>query len=986
MVFNGFNGFNGNDSGKDKQIKALQKDLTNEKIQKEKLAKELEALKKACTCLQEENKELKENTNAISSNKLEESLDKLNEEKCRLQELLKAKEDELAQVYAQKESGENLFNDRIKQMQENISAKEVQLCVKEKELDKRENSLKISEAEQAQKLEVLSAEKAQVHKDKRELDIEIRSLEKRIEDADKKETELDQKIVDLRKKESDLIDKEDAINKQYANLESELENIRKKAESDLENDRNIALREIATLKAEAGKEREKLQTEAVQNSATLKLAAQEAMQKWQEQETNAVIIACNNLKEKLNEEISASRDLLFKQVDADIQKERETRLTSLAEEVNTKRAELKKEQEEIENLKIVVSKEYEDLKKKSIECDAKLDEVKWEKEKYQRKNAELEKRERNINEEIQKTYKKTIDDYEYELSELSRQLDEAGKAYHLVLEDLDAYESIKKNFPKDTPKMLKQRLEDLAKDKKSLEDQLAKRPSEGTKEELANCKKAFAALSEDYQGVLAKCQELELVHKKYVSLEIERDMLIDEINGLKFDLDTKKNRIAELEQEVRRLNSTEAIAEEYDKRLKDIKREFFEGVENPQDFDGQPTDEIEWLNEISRNCYEYGIAFPKRILYAFHTALKISDWSTITVLAGVSGTGKSELPRLYCEMGRVLFTPVSVQPNWDSQESMLGFYNSIDNRFEAQPVLRSLVQCVEELDQCMSIVLLDEMNLAHVEYYFADFLSKLELRRGAAIEELPKIEVKLGAGVPSYHLPLTRNILWCGTMNQDETTKSLSDKVLDRGLVINFPRPKKLKGRNSMISLPMFKENKGLDTKPFLCYSRWRSWLVVDIEADKDGIKGFRGEQLEELNRLKCVVEQINNCLGVVGRALGHRVWQSIEFYIANYPDVIAAKEKTQNGEMTTELKLAMHIALEDQIVQKVMPKLRGIDTRGFAQTKCLIPIKNILMNEGFNLENDFDHAMELGYGQFMWASAEYVDDKDIAGVTKDSQ
>ena len=73
---------------------------------------------------------------------------------------------------------------------------------------------------------------------------------------------------------------------------------------------------------------------------------------------------------------------------------------------------------------------------------------------------------------------------------------------------------------------------------------------------------------------------------------------------------------------------------------------------------------------MKRQCDEYGIRFQRRILYAFHTALKINDWSIITVLAGVSGTGKSELPKLYSFFGGLNFISVAVQPNWDSQESM----------------------------------------------------------------------------------------------------------------------------------------------------------------------------------------------------------------------------------------------------------------------------------------------------------------------------
>ena len=74
-----------------------------------------------------------------------------------------------------------------------------------------------------------------------------------------------------------------------------------------------------------------------------------------------------------------------------------------------------------------------------------------------------------------------------------------------------------------------------------------------------------------------------------------------------------------------------------------------------------------------------------------------------------------------------------------------------------------------------------------------------------------------------------------------------------------------------------------------------------------------------------------------------------------------------------------MHIAYEDQLVQKVMPKLRGIDTTG-ESGKCLQAIRSILNLENFNLDADFDKAMKFGYGQFIWNSAEYVG-TEIAGI-----
>ena len=94
---------------------------------------------------------------------------------------------------------------------------------------------------------------------------------------------------------------------------------------------------------------------------------------------------------------------------------------------------------------------------------------------------------------------------------------------------------------------------------------------------------------------------------------------------------------------------------------------------------------------------------------------------------------------------------------------------------------------------------------------------------------------------------------------------------------------------------------------------------------------------------------------------------------MASYPGVTG----TTNDSATR--KKAMHIAFEDQLVQKVMPKLRGIDTRGTSRIECLDKIRAQLVSgldgTGFQLERDFDLAMDLGYGQFMWQSAKYLEE-----------
>ena len=495
-----------------------------------------------------------------------------------------------------------------------------------------------------------------------------------------------------------------------------------------------------------------------------------------------------------------------------------------------------------------------------------------------------------------------------------------------------------------------------------LREELATRPTEEMRER-------YQALESDARNQRARADELErqIISNEAAVAEIgdlrrQNSVLNAENKSLAQRASIFEGAANEAQAELNRLRAAYERPAEVEARYKEIEMPHI-SVDKAKQPVQHEINEITWLTGIGNACDTYGLHFNPRILKAFHTALKTAEWSPLTVLAGVSGTGKSELPRLYSHFGGIYFEPLSVQPNWDSQESMLGFFNSIDNKFDAQPVLRLLAQSQKPwsndypgLQDAVCLVLLDEMNLAHPELYFAEFLSKLELRRGRKGSDVPFIPVKIGAGMKPYELSLGRNVLWTGTMNQDETTKSLSDKVLDRSIIINFPRPTELKRRLKLT--PLDERNRG----PALHKASWQSWLVQGSIFPEEVVKPF-----------KAFIENMNAALAISGRALGHRIWQSIEYYMANYPDVrVALAEKDEPS-----THKAMHIAFEDQLVQKVMPKLRGIDTRGKSKTECLDKIRGQIVaginGNSFNLAEDFDLACELGYGQFIWQSANYL-------------
>lgn len=532
---------------------------------------------------------------------------------------------------------------------------------------------------------------------------------------------------------------------------------------------------------------------------------------------------------------------------------------------------------------------------------------------------------------------------------------------------LGAFEQLKRQLGGTDPAEMLRNLNSQADELKRLREELATRPTE----EMRECYQ-FLETEAKNQKARADQREAQVAANEAAMAEVHdlrrtNSVLSADKKSLEQKATIFEGAANEAQAELNRLRSAYERPAEIEARYKEIEIPHFSGDKaKPPVPVKNEIDEMKWLTKIGEDCKTYGLEFNPRILKAFHTALKTSEWSPLTILAGVSGTGKSELPRLYSHFGGIFFEPLSVQPNWDSQESMLGFFNSIDNKFDAQPLLRFLAQSQKPhseaypgLADAVCLVLLDEMNLAHPELYFAEFLSKLELRRGKKSTDVPFLPVKIGSGMKPYELPLGRNVLWTGTMNQDETTKSLSDKVVDRAIIINFPRPTELKSRSKLT--PLDDRNRG----SLLHKTSWQKWLAQESKFSK--------EKIEPFNQF---INEINHALGVSGRAIGHRVWQSVEYYMANYPDVRAAQNSSDKDDA---LAKAMHIAFEDQLVQKVMPKLRGLDTRGKVKTECLDKILAQMVagvgGRSFNLTEDFNLACELGYGQFIWQTANYLKD-----------
>ena len=181
--------------------------------------------------------------------------------------------------------------------------------------------------------------------------------------------------------------------------------------------------------------------------------------------------------------------------------------------------------------------------------------------------------------------------------------------------------------------------------------------------------------------------------------------------------------------------------------------------------------------------------YNKRELAQFIAGLNASKF---IILEGVSGTGKSSLPRYFAKfIGEEAYFE-AIQVTYKEKSDLLGFYNELTGRYNETPFLENLYRASYESAR-VNLVVLDEMNISRVEYYFADFLSVMEFPetdRRISLMLLPD-DYDAPENLEKGQLILTPNTYFIGTANKDDSTFTITDKVIDRAIVIDFENTQK---------------------------------------------------------------------------------------------------------------------------------------------------------------------------------------------------
>jgi len=498
-----------------------------------------------------------------------------------------------------------------------------------------------------------------------------------------------------------------------------------------------------------------------------------------------------------------------------------------------------------------------------------------------------------------------------------------------------------------------------------------------TTQALAELKATHDALRNEHGRLSTEKAELAL---QVVTLKSTVEKLNAELSHLAEQLPPLRKERAEceallgqrnaLKQEITALEASLArMRGDRDRRNGGTPEERYRDLWQPLDFklvpaNKQMLDEQAALRQVETLLRNRGFVFPERVVHAYHTALKTAEQAPITVLAGLSGTGKSALPRFYAESMGIHFVQLAVQPRWDSPQDLFGFFNHIEGRYKATELARALVQFERHnrkqwslpkgwnhgREDAMCLVLLDEMNLARVEYYFSEFLSKLEARRGsgAATKQLRRdaeIAIDMGSlseGEQPISFYPDLNVLFTGTMNEDESTQSLSDKVVDRACVLRFGRPKDLEPKHR--TKASIAPTDGDAAKPWLTFENWGKWRRDLGDSDSKHVSTW-------INRMNAVLDHMQ-------RPFAHRTAQSILAYVGNYPSWIPQR---------------IELAMADQIEQRILPRLRGInlDENGPALADL-----GKLINETSDsaLSKAYEDAKRSDRGTFLWSGVDRSD------------
>lgn len=186
---------------------------------------------------------------------------------------------------------------------------------------------------------------------------------------------------------------------------------------------------------------------------------------------------------------------------------------------------------------------------------------------------------------------------------------------------------------------------------------------------------------------------------------------------------------------------------------------------------------------VNYAAYALKLYYKPKMISLFFAGMAASK---VIILQGISGTGKTSLPYAMAKFFSNSASIISVQPSWRDRAEILGYLNEFTKRFNETDFLKALYESSYRKD--VNFIVLDEMNLARIEYYFAEFLSIMEMPDPSEwkIDLVPDSKPSDPLKVLNGKINVPLNVWFIGTANKDDSTFTITDKVYDRAIALEF--------------------------------------------------------------------------------------------------------------------------------------------------------------------------------------------------------
>ena len=466
---------------------------------------------------------------------------------------------------------------------------------------------------------------------------------------------------------------------------------------------------------------------------------------------------------------------------------------------------------------------------------------------------------------------------------------------------------------------------------------VAKVDLENLKEEFADWLFHQGKYKRVYKGdksvLIEKLSEYEIAYENDFGISIFDfpNLPINTIIGeLESNLIDESGQIGDLNKRTVGNGSVKAILgpNNYIKFLKELLKQQKVSLENLKIYGNQIDFDIKSFQD---DCKSAGLVYSDKLITRFVGSLLTKPF---VILTGLSGSGKTKLAQAYVQwicQEKSQYRIIPVGADWTNREPLLGYPNALKPEEYVKPdsgVIDLILQANLN-PELPHFLILDEMNLSHVERYFADFLSVMESN-----EEIPLYaEGTVDNDVPSK-LKVPANLFIIGTVNIDETTNMFSPKVLDRANTIEFRiNNNEMKGFLGTAS--------DLNMKALLGKGVHMSQHFIGLANNKS----FTTKDRNEIN--KTLLDFFGE-LQKTGAEFGYRSATEI-LRLINQLD-------TLNNKITTSEKIDI------AIMQKLLPKLHGsrrklskiLETLGsFCLSEDIKVVKDVFDEVDFDYSND---------------------------------